>query len=111
MTTRLLIQLAIERELLRDAKCKGRPSVFFGHRSERSEARTRREALAARYCAVCPSIEPCRDWARTNGESGFWGGENEETRAAAGFPPRSVTRRSVAEAREAGAEIPRHSAA
>jgi hypothetical protein len=27
----------------------------------------------------------CRDWARSQGEYGFWGGESEEERAAAGF--------------------------
>jgi WhiB family redox-sensing transcriptional regulator len=27
----------------------------------------------------------CREWARSQGEYGFWGGESEEERAAAGF--------------------------
>jgi WhiB family redox-sensing transcriptional regulator len=27
----------------------------------------------------------CREWARENREYGFWGGESEEERAAAGF--------------------------
>ena len=31
------------------------------------------------------SLEPCRDWAREQREYGFWGGESEEERAAAGF--------------------------
>jgi WhiB family redox-sensing transcriptional regulator len=30
-------------------------------------------------------LEQCRDWAREQREYGFWGGESEEERAAAGF--------------------------
>lgn len=84
------------------AKCRGRTHLFFGPPSERPEARKRREELASRYCAVCPALEACRNWARGRGENGYWGGESEEERAAAGFPPRSVTRRSVAAARDLG---------
>ncbi len=84
------------------AKCRGRTSIFFGPPNERPEARVRREELAGRYCAVCPVLEECRRWARTRGENGYWGGESEEERAAAGYPPRSVTRRSVSAARDLG---------
>ena len=38
-----------------------------------------RSAPSARCCW------PCRDWAREHREYGFWGGESEEERAAAGF--------------------------
>ena len=38
-----------------------------------------RSAPSARCCS------PCRDWAREHREYGFWGGESEEERAAAGF--------------------------
>ena len=30
-------------------------------------------------------LTPCRQWARENREYGFWGGESEEERAAAGY--------------------------
>jgi hypothetical protein len=39
--------------------------------------------------------------ARDNRENGFWGGENEEERAAAGHSPRSISRRSVQDAARA----------
>jgi WhiB family redox-sensing transcriptional regulator len=86
-----------------DAKCRGRSHLFFGPGNERPEARLRREGLARRYCDVCPVVDECRSWARRAGENGFWGGESEEERALAGFPPRSVTRRSVAAARDSSA--------
>jgi len=77
------------------AACKGQVELFFGIAGERPERRVRREAAARQVCASCPVVEPCREMARLNRESGFWGGENEEERAAAGFAPRSVSRRSV----------------
>jgi len=77
------------------AKCKGRTQLFFAPAGERPEARTRRESLARRYCAVCPVQAPCQAEARRNHEAGLWGGENEEERAEAGFAPRAITRRSV----------------
>jgi len=77
------------------AACKGQVDLFFGIAGERPERRARREAQARQVCAGCPVLEPCRESARLNRESGFWGGENEEERAAAGFAPRSVSRRSV----------------
>ena len=36
-------------------------------------------------CRACPALVECRDWAREHREYGFWGGESEEERAAAGF--------------------------
>ncbi len=36
-------------------------------------------------CTACPALSPCRHWARENREYGYWGGESEEERAAAGF--------------------------
>ncbi len=44
-----------------------------------------RESKARAICTECPVLEPCRDWAREQREYGFWGGESEEERAAAGF--------------------------
>jgi hypothetical protein len=80
------------------AMCKGRTGLFFGIAGERPERRVRREARARKVCESCPVIVECRELARSNGENGFWGGESEEERAAAGFPPRSVSRRSVHDA-------------
>lgn len=96
----LIVRVAPERAWVVQAKCRGRTNVFFGPPHERPEARLRREAVARKYCEVCPVSEPCRQWAREHGENGLWGGENEEERAAAGYAPRSITRRSVAAARD-----------
>lgn len=82
------------------AMCKGVTHVFFGPQAERPERRVEREALALSYCLACPVILPCRRNARLNREHGFWGGENDEQRAAAGYAPRSPSRRSVIEARD-----------
>ncbi len=83
--------------------CKGRTNLFFGIAGERPERRVRREATARRVCAECPALLPCRQMARDNRENGFWGGESEEERAAAGYAPRSISRRSVQEAAAAQA--------
>lgn len=77
------------------ASCKGRTELFFGIAGERPERRVRREARARQVCSTCPVLSSCRASARENRESGFWGGETEEERAAAGFPPRSISRRAV----------------
>jgi len=84
------------------AACQGRTSLFFGIAGERPERRVRREARARKLCSTCPVLEPCREMARRNGENGFWGGETEEERAAAGHPPISISRRSVQEAAAVG---------
>jgi WhiB family redox-sensing transcriptional regulator len=77
------------------AACKGRTQLFFGIAGERPERRVRREAAARQVCAECPVLAECRALARTNRENGFWGGETEEERAAAGYAPRSISRRAV----------------
>jgi len=82
------------------AVCKGLTHVFFGPPAERPERRTEREAIAASYCMACPVVHPCRDSARLNREHGFWGCENDEQRAAAGYSPRSPSRRAVIQARD-----------
>lgn len=84
---------------LDEAVCKGHTEVFFGPAAERPERRVEREALAKSYCLSCPVLLPCRRNARLNLEHGFWGGENDEDRAAAGHVPRSPSRRSVLQAR------------
>ena len=68
------------------AACRGRTSVFFSQHGERPPARQRREQEARALCRRCPVLVACREWARAQGEYGFWGGESEEERAAAGFP-------------------------
>jgi WhiB family transcriptional regulator, redox-sensing transcriptional regulator len=89
------VVVSLDTSWMARASCTGRVDLFFGVAGERPERRVRREATAAEVCAACPVIEPCRQAARLNRESGFWGGENEEDRAAAGYAPRSVSRRSV----------------
>ncbi len=82
------------------ALCTGMTLVFFGPAAERPERRVEREALARSFCRVCPAMLPCRRAGRLNREHGIWGGENDEERAAAGYAPRSPSRRSVIQARD-----------
>ena len=72
----------------RRAACMGKTGLFFEPPSERVDARMVRELKASMVCAVCPVLVSCRAWAREHGEYGFWGGESEETRVAAGFRTR-----------------------
>lgn len=88
-----------------DALCRGRTQLFFGIAGERPERRIRREARARKLCHGCPVLDECRTLARTSGENGFWGGETEEERAAAGYPPISISRRSVQVAAAVGVRI------
>jgi WhiB family redox-sensing transcriptional regulator len=67
------------------AACKGRTQLFFPPRAERPQARARREAQARLLCIACPVQTPCREFARSNHEYGYWGGESEEERHLAGF--------------------------
>jgi len=80
-----------------DALCEGKGELFFAPPGERRVRREKREALARSYCENCRVVLPCRRWARVNREHGFWGGESEEQRAALGYPPRSPSRRAIAE--------------
>lgn len=82
------------------AICQGLTHVFFGPAAERPERRVEREAIAGSYCMSCPVMLECRETARMNREHGFWGCENDEQRAAAGYAPRSPSRRSVIQARD-----------
>ena len=67
------------------ANCAGGTRLFFPPKAERPQARARREAKAQRLCDSCPVAEPCRDFARTHREYGFWAGESEEDRHLLGF--------------------------
>jgi WhiB family transcriptional regulator, redox-sensing transcriptional regulator len=68
------------------AACGGRTDLFFPPQKERPEQRERREHRARAICCTCPVLRACRAEARRQREYGFWGGESEEERAAAGYP-------------------------
>jgi WhiB family transcriptional regulator, redox-sensing transcriptional regulator len=68
-----------------DAACSGQTDHFFAPAGERPEARVVREGQARAICGSCVVLQECRNWARENREYGFWGGESEEERAAAGY--------------------------
>ena len=70
---------------MRDAACKGLSHLFFPAPAERPQARERREALARTVCTECDVNLVCQDFARRNHEYGFWGGESEDERHAAGY--------------------------
>jgi len=67
------------------AECTGLSLIFFPPAAERPQARERREAQARDVCSTCSVLDDCRDFARRNREYGFWGGESEEERHAAGY--------------------------
>lgn len=69
------------------APCKGKGHLFFAPQGERPETRHFREMLAGRLCRTCEHMTDCRRFAREHREYGYWGGESEEDRAAAGFAP------------------------
>lgn len=70
---------------MRDAACRGLSHLFFPAPAERPQARDRREAAAAAVCSDCRVQVDCRQFARENHEYGFWGGESEDERHAAGY--------------------------
>jgi WhiB family redox-sensing transcriptional regulator len=71
-----------QQEWMSAAACKGKVDLFFAPAGEREDARLLREAKARCVCVQCPVLEECRSYARRVGELGFWGGENDEQRAA-----------------------------
>ncbi|MGI9053602.1 MAG: WhiB family transcriptional regulator [Ilumatobacteraceae bacterium] len=72
-------------EWMRSAACKGLTHLFFPTSAERPQARERREAVARQVCSSCAVHEPCQEFARGHHEYGFWGGESEDERHAAGY--------------------------
>jgi WhiB family redox-sensing transcriptional regulator len=70
--------------------CRGSGHLFFAPDRERPGRRARRERAAREVCATCPVLLACRTWARQRREYGFWGGESEEERTAAGYRPALV---------------------
>ena len=67
------------------AACRGLTEIFFPPIAERPQSRLRREAMARTVCAECAVLDTCKTFARENHEYGFWGGESEEERHAAGY--------------------------
>lgn len=67
------------------AACKGLTHLFFAASGERPEHRHPREARAAEICRECAVASQCKEFARTNHEYGFWGGESEDERHNAGY--------------------------
>jgi WhiB family redox-sensing transcriptional regulator len=70
---------------MNQAACKGLTHLFFPPPAERPQARDRREAAANSVCASCIVHTACQEYARTNHEYGFWGGESEDERHSAGY--------------------------
>ncbi|MET0146989.1 MAG: WhiB family transcriptional regulator [Ilumatobacteraceae bacterium] len=75
----------VDNDWMRAAACKGLTHLFFPTSAERPQARERREATARQVCRMCPVQSSCQEFARLNHEYGFWGGESEDERHAAGF--------------------------
>lgn len=72
-----------------EAPCRGSSHRYSATDRERPGRRARRETAARSLCATCPVLIPCRTWARTNREYGFWGGESEDERSQPGTGQRS----------------------
>ena len=70
---------------MNDAACRGLSDVFFPSPAERPQARERRESMAREVCNSCEVLIACKEFARNHHEYGFWGGESEEERHAAGY--------------------------
>ena len=69
---------------MNQAACKGLTHLFFPPRRAAPGPR-RREAAAKSVCASCIVQRHCQEYARTNHEYGFWGGESEDERHSAGY--------------------------
>ena len=70
---------------MNEAACKGLTHLFFPCPAERPQARERREATARRCARAVRSAARVGASPATNHEYGFWGGESEDERHAAGF--------------------------
>jgi WhiB family redox-sensing transcriptional regulator len=70
---------------MKGAACRGLSHLFFPAPAERPQARERREGTARMVCGTCNVRVLCQEFARRNHEYGFWGGESEDERHAAGY--------------------------
>jgi WhiB family redox-sensing transcriptional regulator len=70
---------------MQEGACKGLTHLFFPSAAERPQARERREAAARQVCMSCSVRQVCKEFAREHHEYGFWGGESEDERHAAGY--------------------------
>src|SRR4051794_38610365 len=75
----------VDDDWMHDAACKGLTHLFFPSSAERPQARERREATARQVCAACWVPGWWGESARLHHEYGFWGGESEDERHAAGY--------------------------
>jgi len=78
-------QLLEANEWMADGACKGLTHLFFPSAAERPQARERREDAAQAVCDSCTVKSSCMTFAREHHEYGFWGGESEDERHAAGY--------------------------
>jgi WhiB family redox-sensing transcriptional regulator len=86
MTTIDLSEALMEADdWMKDGACKGLTHLFFPSAAERPQARERREDAAQSVCDSCHVRTSCMDFARDHHEYGFWGGESEDERHAAGY--------------------------
>ena len=74
-----------EDDWMHEGACRGMTHLFFPTAAERPQARLRREATARAVCSGCTVVVTCRQFARDQHEYGFWGGESEDERHAAGY--------------------------
>jgi len=81
----VVVRRRTEDDWMKKGACLGLTHLFFPSSSERPQARERREAEAREVCRQCEVLVTCRDFARTNHEYGFWGGESEDERHLAGY--------------------------
>ena len=83
MTVVELLPRWVQQEWMEYGSCKGQTHHFFAPHGEQAEAREAREAMAGAICASCEVLLTCREYARSNREQGYWGGENDEQRVEA----------------------------
>lgn len=68
-----------------NANCKGKSSIFFESTFDKPVDKRQKEKQAAAICSKCSVTDECKEYARRNGEHGFWGGESEDQRYAIGY--------------------------
>ncbi|WP_432139748.1 WhiB family transcriptional regulator [Streptomyces sp. bgisy154] len=70
--------------------CASQPQLFHPNIDSEGDSDTLKQSdddvrLARAICSRCPVLLACRAWGRERGETGIWGGETEEERAALGY--------------------------